>query len=259
MLPPTDVYTSRATSYARGRPGYPLASLTPLASVAGVAPPAVLADVGAGTGILTGSLLRLRYRVRAIEPNPAMRTVLLRTFGNDAACLPLAGSAEATGLPARSVDAITMGQSLHWFDPARTRREFARVLRPGGALLALWNEVRCRECAFCPALDELLAALLDTYAEAKAKDPDPVALMRAVAPGEASVRVYEVRHEQALTRDGLWNRVDSTSYAPGRHDTLRPLLEHRLAELFRHHAVDGRVVLHYTTTTVLAFPAGAAA
>jgi SAM-dependent methyltransferase len=46
--------------------------------------------------------------------------------------------AEASGLPDRSVDLVTVAQAAHWFDLPRFYAEVARVLRPGG-VLALWG------------------------------------------------------------------------------------------------------------------------
>lgn len=51
----------------------------------------------------------------------------------------LAGTAEQIPLPDDSVDAVFVGQALHWFDIDRAFPEIARVLRPGGVLGALWN------------------------------------------------------------------------------------------------------------------------
>ncbi len=46
--------------------------------------------------------------------------------------------AEASGLPDRSVDLVTVAQAVHWFDLPRFHAEVARVLKPGG-MLALWG------------------------------------------------------------------------------------------------------------------------
>jgi SAM-dependent methyltransferase len=45
--------------------------------------------------------------------------------------------AEASGLPARSMDLVTVAQALHWFDVPAFFDEVRRVLAPGG-LLAVW-------------------------------------------------------------------------------------------------------------------------
>jgi SAM-dependent methyltransferase len=48
------------------------------------------------------------------------------------------GSAEESGLPDRSVDLVSVGQALHWFDLPRFFDEVRRVARPRG-LLAVYG------------------------------------------------------------------------------------------------------------------------
>ena len=45
--------------------------------------------------------------------------------------------AEESGLADHSVDAITVGQALHWFDVDRFYAEAHRVLKPGAGLAAV--------------------------------------------------------------------------------------------------------------------------
>jgi SAM-dependent methyltransferase len=99
--------------------------------------PLRVADLGAGTGILSRLLQRLGHEVIAVEPDDLMRVRLMEVSPGVAA---LAGTAEEIPLPDRSVDAVVAGQAYHWFDTARAHREVARVLRPGGAFAALWND-----------------------------------------------------------------------------------------------------------------------
>jgi ubiquinone/menaquinone biosynthesis C-methylase UbiE len=51
----------------------------------------------------------------------------------------LDGSAESTALPEQSVDAITAAQALHWFDPAAFHTECRRICKPGGLVIAIYN------------------------------------------------------------------------------------------------------------------------
>ncbi|WP_329130597.1 class I SAM-dependent methyltransferase [Streptomyces sp. NBC_01476] len=127
-----------AAAYAEHRPDYPDAAVAWALAPAQAAPGAALdvLDLGAGTGKLSASLVALGHRVTAVEPDDAMRAVL-RTQVPQATAL--AGGAERIPLPDASVDAVLAGQAFHWFDQERALPEIARVLRPGGALAALWN------------------------------------------------------------------------------------------------------------------------
>jgi ubiquinone/menaquinone biosynthesis C-methylase UbiE len=72
----------------------------------------------------------------AVEPDSGMLEELRRRLpGVDAR----QGSAEDIPVPDASVDAIMVGQAMHWFDQERSLPELARVLAPGGVLVGLWN------------------------------------------------------------------------------------------------------------------------
>ncbi len=92
----------------------------------------VVADVGSGTGILSRLFLKNGNRVFGVEPNREMREAGERLLGGYASFTSVPGTAEATTLRNGSVDLVTAGQAFHWFQAEETRREFARVLRPGG-------------------------------------------------------------------------------------------------------------------------------
>lgn len=93
-------------------------------------------DLAAGTGKLTEGLLALGLNVTAVEPDAAMRAEFARGFPQ---VTVFDGTAERIPLPAASVDSVLVGQAFHWFDFAVALTEIARVLRPGGTLVALWN------------------------------------------------------------------------------------------------------------------------
>jgi SAM-dependent methyltransferase len=118
--------------YERSRPGYPAAALD------WVLPEGArrVADVGAGTGKLTRTLVARGLAVTAVEPDDAMRAELVcRVPG--ARALP--GRGESLPLDDGSLDAVLFAQAWHWVDPGAGSAEVARVLAPGGRIGLLWN------------------------------------------------------------------------------------------------------------------------
>lgn len=118
--------------YHRLRPGYPDDAVDWMLP-AGASD---VLDLGAGTGRLTDSLVARGLNVVAVDPSEQMLGVLAERH---AGVRTLVGTAEATGLPDASVDAVVIGQAWHWMDAATASTELARVLRPGGALAMIWN------------------------------------------------------------------------------------------------------------------------
>jgi SAM-dependent methyltransferase len=126
-------FGAAAAAYAEYRPDYAQAAVRWALERA---PGARVLDLGAGTGKLTATLVALGAEVIAVEPDPAMLTVLRRALPTVHA---LPGSAEAVPLPDASVDAVLAGNAMHWFDMNVAGPEIARVLEPDGVLAALWN------------------------------------------------------------------------------------------------------------------------
>jgi SAM-dependent methyltransferase len=121
-----------AEDYERGRPSYP----PKVVDIPGLPQASTVLDLGAGTGKLTRLLVPTFENVVAVEPAHPMRHLLagLCTDGE-----VLAGSAEEIPLGDASVDAVFAAEAFHWFDGNRAVAEIARVLRPRGALVLMWN------------------------------------------------------------------------------------------------------------------------
>ena len=139
MTDPTCRFSSKAEKYARYRWDYAPGAIQAVFERVGLNSTSTVADVGSGTGILTRHFVDKVRRVYAIEPNPEMRAWSDKTLRHYSAYRSLAGQAEATTLPDHSVDLVTAATALHWFQPEEARREFIRILKPGGWLAILWN------------------------------------------------------------------------------------------------------------------------
>jgi len=125
-----DAFSDTARRYASSRPTYPAALFEFLA---GLAPSRHRAwDCGTGNGQAAVALADLFDSVEATDasteqighalPHPRVRYRV--------------ASAEASGVPDRSMDLISVAQALHWFDLERFYAEVRRVARPGALLAA---------------------------------------------------------------------------------------------------------------------------
>ncbi|SJN21072.1 hypothetical protein FM125_03425 [Micrococcus lylae] len=175
---PFDVTVQEGEHYDAVRPSYPEAAVDWV--LEGLEAPLDVVDLGAGTGLFTRLLTARPVEevgsVVAVEPSAAMRAVLARDVADapgpvsdtpgpvpdtpgPASAAPrraagrvsgpgptgriraLPGTAEATGLAEAGADVVVAAQAWHWVDVPAASAEAARVLRPGGRLAAVWNQL----------------------------------------------------------------------------------------------------------------------
>jgi SAM-dependent methyltransferase len=222
--------TAVAIGYDRGRPGYPAEAVQFALDPVRGRPDLRALDVGAGTGKLTSALCAAGIPTVAVEPAPGMLKVLKHTVSR---AQVLAGSAEELPLPDASVDLVTVGQALHWFDLDRALPEMARVLRPGGRLALFYNS-RDDSVAWVKALADLVGDHAD-HAGAHREDRPEV-----LGPFEPE-KLRRFFHQQELDADGLVDLVGSRSYVITMEPDARTALLQRVRDLARTHpALVGR-------------------
>lgn len=238
----TERFTGKAAEYAQFRERYDAAFLLPwLRASCGLTPEWLIADVGAGTGMVGDVFLANGNRVIAIEPNAEMRAACAALHGNDDRLILRDGTAEQTGLADASISLIAVGRAMHWFRLNEAMNEFRRILAPEGWIFVVscgrTEDIREENLAFA----ELMHTHADRDRSAQSGYEVYGALKNLFAGGEFH------HGEQDGTMQLDWEQLRgltlSNSHAPMPGSTEFPTFEATLRNYFSRFAHDGRITL----------------
>lgn len=148
-MPFIDHFSQLASQYPQYRPGYPAELFEYLA---GIAPGRELAwDCGTGSG--QAALALVRY-FDAVIATDASQEQIANSFPHPRVDYRVE-LAENTSIERGSVDLITVGTAIHWFDFDSFYAEVRRVGKPG-AVLAVWTY-------YLPVITPELDRILESY------------------------------------------------------------------------------------------------
>jgi len=207
--PAAGLYDSIRPSYPREAVQWALAPLGPGSAPVNGSGAWRVADIGAGTGIMTRLLADAGYDVVAVEPDSLMRTRLVEATPGVTA---VAGSAEELPFDDAGIDAAVAAQSYHWFEHSRAHTELARVIRPGGVFAAIWNH-RDETVAWVAEYSRIVGG--QSVGGVTAGDRGEVGrdyVVDSYGPGFAPVERATFRHATRHTPEGLVRLMQSRSY-----------------------------------------------
>ncbi len=234
-------FTGKAGVYSKYRSAYPAALPDWLCSRAGLGPGDRVADIGAGTGILSRLLLEKGLRVFAVEPNDDMRAVAEKALGGHDVFCSIKAAAEATGLPSAGLDCVCAARAFHWFDTERFKAECQRILRPDGMVALIWSKreggslreaVRELNRRFCMSFTGFHGDFTER-SEESFKD-----FFRG---GEFQSASFA--HSDSLSEAEFAGRLLSSSYAPRPEDANYAPYLAGAGELFRQYSTDGHILM----------------
>lgn len=130
------LFDMKSEKYLEYRPMFPQAAVDLI--FATISEP-IIADIGSGTGRLSGRCLGRAKELYAVEPNAQMRRTAEMQLSEYPNYHSVAAFAQQTSLPENSVDVITVASAYHWFDNEATRQEFRRILKKDGYVFLFWD------------------------------------------------------------------------------------------------------------------------
>ncbi len=241
----TERFSDRVEDYVKYRPGYPKQFIDYLFAKTGLSEDSVIADIGSGTGILTALLLEKGGFVIGVEPNKEMREAAESLLKDFPKFISTDGTAENTKLEAVSVDFIICAQAFHWFEKNACRKEFQRILKPGGKVILVWNNRIVRESGFSAGYEDLLRTYANDYKEVNhtlITEDDFRSLFKNQTYGKITFP-----NEQIFDFEGLRGRLLSSSYSPVPGEKNYEPLMTGLGRLFEKYSQDGRICFEYET------------
>ena len=245
MTDPTEIFSSRVQNYTKYRPGYPRALIDLLQSECQFSCHSTVADIGSGSGLLTELFLKNGSRVYGVEPNPEMRAAAENTLKVYPKFTSIDGRAESTGLRDRCIDLITVGQAFHWFETEETRVEFARILKPEGWVVIVYNSLNVNS-TFLAAY----ARFNQTYLGDKGPEhEDPDLYTPFFGKGGFTEMILD-GEIQVFDLQGLSGRVLSRANSPQEGDSRYHEMIEALRVIYEDHQQDGKVKIHYHTQVI---------
>lgn len=227
--------------YDAARPNYPEDVFDYFTAAFGLNQSMHVLDLGAGSGIFSRQLQPLVGSVTAVEPSESMRESFR---SSNSGMEVLDGSDISIPMGDGSVDAVFVAQAFHWFDAPRALEEIHRVLVPGGGLGLVWNE-RDETVEWVAALSR--AMQWDT------RQPYEVGkdFTDVISAGPfTKVERVEFAHTQSLSREGLVQRVLTTSYISAMEQEERDQLMRSVRTVVDR--LTEPIVLPYVTTAYTA-------
>lgn len=238
---PTGRFTGRVEAYRRYRSRYPREIIPLLCEKCGLTPDSVVADIGAGTGMLSELFLENGNRVFAVEPNAEMRAACEELTAKFPQLTCVDGTAEHTHLADDSVDLIAVGRAFHWFDHDKCRPEFERILQSRGwAVLAGLGPRRGKE----PVQDEYQAILREhgiDYSRLHDRYNVKESVKRFFEGGV--LQEAEFPGAEELTYEGLEGHTLSLSVTPKPDHPGFPAMQAALKSYFEKYQHDGKMRL----------------
>jgi ubiquinone/menaquinone biosynthesis C-methylase UbiE len=244
------VFSKKAEKYAKYRWDYAAGAIETILNLTHMSVNTTVADIGAGSGILTRHFVAAAQKVYAIEPNFELRQILTSALGDFPSISIMDGSAETTKLPDNSVDVITVAQAIHWFDPEPARQEMMRILKNEGWLVLVRNHGTNQEKyeAIKSLSKEEYGANLSLMTGRPTEKPSSFYF------GNNDFQTFVFPFEFQQGWEEFLGTLTTTSFMPDEDDPFFPKLEIEAKKIFSQYTNDGNWMVEGETELIIGQP-----
>lgn len=237
-------FSNKVSEYVKYRPTYPSDFINYIINEIGMSK-SVVADIGAGTGILTKLLAPKVEKIYAVEPNDNMRLACKEYCDSFSNFIAINGSAEHTNMMGESVDFITVAQAFHWFDRDKTKIEFQRILKTNGKVILVWNR-KVDESELIKRNNELCRRVCSEFTGfSGGSEYNPELYSDFFKGGYCEYRVFQ--NDRLLTLEAYIGSSLSASYAPTASDKNYKEFIEGLKDLFNKYSINDKLLLESKT------------
>lgn len=136
-----DLFGSQASNYDRLRPLYPSQLFQLLIRETKLSPESSVLEIGSGSGFATVPVAELGCSLVAVEPAPELAEITRSRIRDYEKATVITARFEDVDFPDESFDLIYGATSVHWVDPEVLSAKSHRLLKNGGFLAFIYNEL----------------------------------------------------------------------------------------------------------------------
>ena len=148
------------------------------------------------------------------------------------------------GLADKRLDFIIAAQAFHWFDKAKTRGEFKRILRENGWTALIWNERQLDSNDFLREYERFLLKFGTDYAQVRHENISND-ILESFFQNKFQKAVFQ--NSQTLDFEGLKGRMLSASYMPSEKNPLFEQMMTTLKNIFTKYERNDKIEIIYDT------------
>lgn len=205
-------FSKKAIIYDRFRWDYPEAAINIILKECNINKDSIIADFGAGTGILTKHFCNNSKKIYAIEPDINMMKILKNKKLVNTVCIEKYAH-EVEEISDQEIDTIINGHSLHWFDYDKTIKVFHKILKQNGLLVNINNAYANENEILCD-----INKHLEKYIKANVEQNRNI--NTDIYFKKDSINTWEVSFIQTQTYESMLNALSSASYYPDASDKV---------------------------------------